>query len=122
LPNDLVAYGFLKALEADFRLYGTGIIEHMRETDPTRYIELCGKLVMTVEQPDPDSFASAKSMQDIGIRLLKSVGVDELEITEDMISRAIAANDRFIAKLEEIRDRALEETRDARGIAQGVIQ
>jgi hypothetical protein len=102
--RDKLSQGFLKALEEDFRLYGTGIIEKMRKSDPSRYIELCGKLVMTVEQPDPDSFASARSMEELGRKLLKSVGTDENMMTDDMVEAAITANDHFIERLEQIRD------------------
>src|SRR5262245_57074838 len=77
--RDKLSPGFVKALEADFRVYGTGVIEQMREADPTRYIELCGKLVMTVEQPALDGFEQCKSMEEIGIKLLKSVGMDRSE-------------------------------------------
>jgi hypothetical protein len=49
-------------------------------------------------------FASAQSMQDIGKRLLQSVGLTE---PDDLsIQAAIEANDTFIATLEQIRDRA----------------
>jgi hypothetical protein len=47
-------------------------------------------------------------MEDIARKLLKSVGCDEDQITDAMITRAIEVNDNFIARLEAIRDRAQE--------------
>ena len=49
-------------------------------------------------------FATAKSMQDIGRKLLQSVGFASPD--DVSIQAAIEANDVFIARLEAIRDRA----------------
>ena len=49
-------------------------------------------------------FAQAKSMQDIGRKLLQSVGFEEPD--DVSIQAAIEANDVFIARLEAIRDAA----------------
>jgi hypothetical protein len=60
--------------------------------------------IMPDEAPKPIDFAKANSMQDIGRKLLQSVGFaspDELSI-----QAAIEANDAFIARLEEIRRKA----------------
>ena len=60
--------------------------------------------IMPDEAPKPIDFAQAKSMQDIGRKLLQSVGFaspDDLSI-----QAAIEANDAFVAQLEEIRDKA----------------
>jgi hypothetical protein len=56
--------------------------------------------------PDHDStdFASAKSMTDIGRKLLQSVGFKEPD--DVSIKEAIAANDEFIKELERIRNAA----------------
>jgi hypothetical protein len=54
--------------------------------------------------PAPEDFSTAQSMQDIGRKLLLSIGLSEP--TDEQIEAAILANDRFIAKLEAIRDRA----------------
>src|SRR2546429_199363 len=48
-------------------------------------------------------FAQAKSMQEIGRRLLQSVGFASPD--DVSIQAAIEANDAFIAQLEQIRDR-----------------
>ena len=50
-------------------------------------------------------FKSARSMQEIGKKLMQSVGVDERLITAEMVQAAIEANNTFIAQLEAIRDR-----------------
>jgi len=53
---------------------------------------------------DPTDFASAKSMTDIGRKLLQSVGFKEPD--DVSIRAAIQANDMFIKDLERIRDAA----------------
>src|SRR5262245_31722631 len=61
-------------------------------------------LNLDTPQPSPTDFKSAKSMHDIGERLLRSVGLPSPD--EDSIAAAIEANDRFIAELEAIKARA----------------
>ena len=63
-------------------------------------------LNLTVDQPPNTSvdFSSANSMQDIGRKLLQSVGFSEPD--DVSIQAAIGANDAFIERLEAIRDRA----------------
>jgi hypothetical protein len=50
--------------------------------------------------PAGGDFSGCKSMQDIGTKLLQSVGITNP--TDEQIAEAIAANDRFIARLEGI--------------------
>jgi hypothetical protein len=60
--------------------------------------------IMPDEAPKPVDFAQAKSMQDIGRKLLQSVG---LASPDDVsVKAAIEANDAFVARLEQIRDKA----------------
>jgi hypothetical protein len=55
------------------------------------------------QQHKPQDFNTANSMQDIGRRLLQSIG---FALPDDVsIQAAIEANDAFIARLEAIRDR-----------------
>ena len=61
-------------------------------------------LNLDTSQPNPTDFKSAKSMHEIGRRLLISVGVKEPD--DAAIALAIEANDAFIARLEAIRDAA----------------
>jgi hypothetical protein len=105
-PRDKLSKAFLEALSEDFAVNGPAVIERMRETHPERYAELAGKLIMATEPPS-GGFEECQSMQEIGLKLLKSVGVDEAAATDDMIEAAIVANDKFIARLEAIRDKAL---------------
>jgi hypothetical protein len=49
-------------------------------------------------------FAQAKSMQEIGRRLLQSVGMSAPD--DASVQQAIEANDAFVARLEAIRDAA----------------
>jgi hypothetical protein len=97
---------FLEALEKDFREYGKSVIEEMRLKDPTRYAELAGKMIMTIEAPSK-GFEECNTIQEIGLRLLQNIGCNEADVTEDMIAEAIKANDVMVAELERIRDTAL---------------
>ena len=59
--------------------------------------------------PAANEFSDCQNMNDIGARMLKSVGADESVVTDDMIAQAIRVHDEFVARLEAIRDRALGE-------------
>jgi hypothetical protein len=63
-------------------------------------------LNLSVDQPPNTSvdFSSAKSMQDVGRKLLQSVGFKEPN--DASIQAAIEANDAFIDRLQAIRDAA----------------
>jgi hypothetical protein len=56
------------------------------------------------QESKPQDFSTANSMQDIGRKLLQSVGFREPD--DVSIAAAIEANDVFIARLESIRDAA----------------
>jgi hypothetical protein len=45
-------------------------------------------------------------LQEIGLKLLESVGVNANDATDDMVKQAMEANDAFSARLEAIRDAA----------------
>jgi hypothetical protein len=95
---------FLEALEADFRAYGKSVIEEMRLKDPTRYAELAGKMIMTIETPSK-GFEECNTVQEIGLKLLQNIGCNEADITDVDIAEAIALNDTMVAGLQRIRDR-----------------
>jgi hypothetical protein len=61
-------------------------------------------LNLTNDQPRPLDFATANSMQDIGRKLLQSIGFAEPD--DASIAAAIEANDAFIERLEAIRNEA----------------
>jgi hypothetical protein len=60
--------------------------------------------IMPDEAPKPIDFAKANSMQDIGRKLLQSVGFASPD--DASIQAAIEANDAFVGRLEAIRDAA----------------
>jgi hypothetical protein len=97
----------LRDFVADFRTHGKSVLEQVRLESPSKYLELASKLAALVAtlKPPQSAFHDANSMQDIGRKLLESVGTDNAAITEDMIQEAVAANDRLIAQLESIRDK-----------------
>jgi hypothetical protein len=99
--RDRLSANLLAALEEDFRIHGVAVIEKMRETHPERYIETAAKLIMTTEPPR-DGFDTAETMDDLGRKLLQSVGLPEDAATSEMIERAIEANDRLIDELSQI--------------------
>ena len=97
----------LRQFVQDFRSHGPSTLERVREQSPERYLELSTKLVSVIAtlRPAESEFKEARTMQDIGRAHLRNVGLEDP--TDDQIAEAIAANDRFIAGLEQIRDRAL---------------
>jgi hypothetical protein len=103
--RDRLSANFLAAFEADFAANGVAAIEQLRQKSPEKYSEIAARLIAASE-PQPDGFENARTMQEIGLNLLKSVGLPEDAATEAQIEQAIAANDAFIARLEAIRDRA----------------
>ena len=100
--RDKLSQLFDEALLANFAAKGASVIEQMCKDDPTRYAELVGKRIMAAD-PKPDGFESCDSVEELGRKLLKSVGLDNEEaITPDMIQAAIAAQDEFVAQLARI--------------------
>src|SRR5262245_9220052 len=90
----------------DFREHGKGVLEQVRRDNPERYLDLCTKLLPLVAALNPgvDDFSDCNDMRSIAIKLLKSVGCPEYEMTEDAIADALKANDAFIERLQAIRN------------------
>jgi hypothetical protein len=99
--RDKLSASFLKAFENDFELNGVEAIEKLREKSPEKYAEIASRLIAATE-PAGDDFRQCRSMEEISIALLKKVGCNEFEITDDMLKQALEANDRFIDRLQAI--------------------
>ena len=97
----------LRDFVTDFKLHGKSALEQVRERNPEKYLELSTKLLPLVAalNPKADGFSDCRSMDEIGAKLLKSVGFSEPD--EDSIQAAIKANDDFIARLQHIHQCAL---------------
>jgi len=100
--RDKLSEHFLRAFEADFAANGVAAIEQLRQKSPEKYSDIAARLIAASEPPAENGFASANSMEEIGRKLLKSVGAEEDQITADMVEAAIRANDDFVSKLEKI--------------------
>ncbi len=93
----------MEALEKDWAEHGSEVIQQTRLDNPVKYGNLIARLVpMDANLPSAKDFSSCQSMEDIGMRLLKAVGLAEDAMTPAMIGQAIEANDAFIARLERI--------------------
>jgi hypothetical protein len=101
-PRLRLSASFLESLAKDFEKHRDEVIEALRRESPKAYAELLGRLVQTADPPESDSFKNAKSMRDIGLRLLISVGAPKEEITDEQIDLAVIANNNFVDRLEEI--------------------
>ena len=99
--RDKLAQKLDAALEADFAINGAAAIEALRNKSVDKYVEIAARRVAATDPP-ANSFESAHSMEEIGIRLLESVGTPRDLITESMIQAAIDANDAFIKRLGQI--------------------
>jgi len=100
--RDKLSASFLKAFQNDFEINGIEAIEKLREESPSKYAEIASRLIAAAE-PQPEGFEGCRSPRDLGIALLKSVGTNEFDINEDMITEAIKCNDDFIDALQAIR-------------------
>jgi len=103
--RDKLSEAFLKAFEGDFEVNGVEVIKQLRLKSPEKYAEIASRLIAATE-PKADDFASAKNPHELGFRLLKSVGAGDFDINEGMIAEALAAQDVFIAALQDIRAKA----------------
>src|SRR5262245_33917659 len=103
--RDKLSAAYLEAFQADFQTHGVSVIEQLRNKSPDKYAEIAARLIAATEpRPDPESAANADSLPELGRRLLKSVGLAEDLITDEMVQEAVAANEKFVATLEAIRD------------------
>lgn len=98
----------LRDFVEDFKTHGAEVLQKVREDNPEKYLEFSTKLLPLVAALNPaaNDFADCDSMQEIGIKLLKSIGCAEIDMDESMIADAIAANDQFIERLRQIRAEA----------------
>ena len=95
----------LRDFVQDFKAHGKSVLEQVRQNNPEKYLELSTKLLPLVAALDlgADDFADCRTPRDLGIALLKSVKIDEYEITEDMITQALKGNDVLIDTLQAIK-------------------
>jgi hypothetical protein len=94
--------GPLKDIVADFKENAAAALEAVRLRNPEKYLELSTKLLPLIVQLNPagSDFSGCRSMQDIGTKLLLSVGITNP--TDEQIADAIKANDDFIKRLQGI--------------------
>ena len=97
--RDKLSASFLKAFQNDFEMYGTETIEKLREKSPEKYAEIAAKLIAAIE-PKADGFEQCRNKQDIGRKLLESIGFRDPD--DRSIEEALEANDRFITALQQI--------------------
>jgi hypothetical protein len=103
--RDKLSAAYLEAFQKDFEANGIAVIEALRKESPAKYAEIASRLIAATSPTEQkEGFASDTSMEAVGQRLLKSIGLDEP--TAEQIEQAIEANTEFIAQLEAIRDRA----------------
>ncbi len=102
-PKQKLTTDFVADLQAEWEEHGKEMLEALR-SQPAKFIETLARLAVAerLSPPETIDFNETKNMRDIGLKLLQSVGF--IEPDEDSIQAALAANDVFIAKLEQIRD------------------
>jgi hypothetical protein len=101
-PRLRLSAAFLESLEKDFEANKDEVIQALRRKSPKAYAELLDRLIQTTDAPDTKGFKDCNSQRDIGLRLLISMGMHEGHVTDEQIDLAVAANDVFMASLEEI--------------------
>jgi len=92
----------LRDFVQDFKEHGADVLQKVRQDNPEKYLELSTKLLPLVAalNPGADDFSDCQNMNDIGVKLLKSVGFSDPD--EHSIEEALQANNDFIAKLQQI--------------------
>jgi hypothetical protein len=99
--RDKLAKGFVEAFQSDFEANGIAAIEALRKESPAKYAEIAARLIAATEpQSQAEGILGANSSEDIGRRLLQSIGC--AEPLDEQIEQAIEANNDFVAKLEAI--------------------
>ena len=108
--RDKLSQDFLKAFQSDFEANGVNVIEQLRLKSPEKYAEIGAKLIAAAQQiPNPNDFSQSQSLEDVGRGLLKAVGVNEIDATDEMIEQALKAHSAMIERLEEIAANAIGE-------------
>src|SRR5215510_10640156 len=88
--RDKLSSAFVDALEKDWAEHGVEVIQRIRQDNPVKYGELIARLVpMDANLVSASDFSKCQTMEDIGRKLLQSVGVAEDAITDDMSAREI---------------------------------
>src|SRR5262245_38776385 len=103
--RDKLSAKFDADLLADYEAHGREAIAKVREKYPENWVDAVGRRI-SANEPKADGYGSCQSLREIGIKLLKEVGCDEFEMTEDMIEAAMAANEAFIERLKQIKAEA----------------
>jgi hypothetical protein len=103
--KERLSAAFVNDFLADYEAEGISAIRALRSKSPEKYCEIATRLIAASE-PKAEGFKACENMHEIGFKLLQNAGVSEYDITEAMIQDAIAANDAFIARLQEICDQA----------------
>jgi len=99
--RDKLSAAYLAALEADFEANGVNAIQVLREKSPEKYCEIAARLIAATEpRSDDDGFNSCQSMEELGRKLLQSVGFSDPD--DASIEDAIKANDTFVERLKAI--------------------
>src|SRR5262249_32900688 len=98
----------LRDFVADFKEHGKSALEIVRERSPEKYLELSTKLLLLVAalNPGADDYSDCKDLRSLGIKLLKNVGADEFDLTEEAITEAVDLNNKFIDQLLDIKARS----------------
>jgi hypothetical protein len=101
--------GSLREIVAELKPNLANELKKVREHgESAKYLEIASKLlpIIAALNPKADDFSDCQNMNQIGIKLLKSIGCAEIDIDETMIADAVAANDAFIERLRQIRAQA----------------
>jgi hypothetical protein len=103
--RDKLSAKFDADLLADYEAHGREAIAATREKYPEKWVDVVHRRIGATELKD-DGYENCQSWEDIARKNLKSVGVIDEIITPHVLERAIAANDRFVAEMQQIRAEA----------------
>jgi hypothetical protein len=102
--REKLSAAYLEAFEADFEAHGVEAIRELRNKSPEKYSDIAARLIAATEPASKLDFSTCNSMEDIGRKLLHSIGFTEPD--DASIQEAVELNNKFIADLEAIKANA----------------
>jgi len=101
--RDKLGADFTERLEKKWREQGDDVLEAAFKESPTKIAEMIARLVSTSE-PKPDGYESAQSQEEIGRKLLQSIGFAEPD--DASVQAAVEQHDLFVLRLRQIKAEA----------------
>ena len=101
--RDKLTADFTRRLEEKWRQCGDDVLDAAAKESPTKFAEMVARVTSSAE-PRVDGIESANSHEEIGRRMLQSIGFQDPD--DASIQAAIEVRDKWLAELQAIHARA----------------